>query len=412
MIEATEATTPSYRHALDSQSLSAVIAEIVCAELRGGRPEKFHALSPQAVARSERWIEDFALDSLERTSIARTVAEFFNVFESQREDTLLIRPGIARWVEIVTQSRSEGAIDITFRSSGSSGTPKRFRHNGTWLEAEARHWAAQVLRLFDAPRAIYCAVPRTHIYGFLWGVLLPQFLKLPVYDAQRATAHDAADLSQSLLIATPRQYLTWERLLIGLPNVLAISSTNAFNDVDAHRIRSSSKLYGLWEIYGSSETGGLGMRDSADDYRWLPYLAPEINGLDVASVLRTHTDASVSQLQLPDHVRVDPERAQTHFVIGARRDFVIKISGERFDLSEIIDGLRALKEVKDAAIRPIADGDTQSVKVLIVAAGDAAEALNAAKRWLATKTALAPHVARWSTAAAVPKSPLGKAIDW
>ncbi len=395
------------------QILPDVIADFVASELRARKPTKFAEVSALDVKASSNWRDDFALDSLDRMAVSAAAAEFFNVYDSGREDTLLGVANCERWTEVVLLSQAEATRNITFRSSGSTAAAKHFRHPHAWLEQEASHWA-DALRESGRTR-IVTHVPLHHIYGYLWVAMLSVVSGLPwtrqATQSLRTPSFDNGDV----LITTPHLLESWiaRGISASANDVIAISSTGRFVSSDANTAQQKLGFTSVWEIYGSSETAGLGVRKSGEaSYAWLPYIA-QSNGAnrDEVHLTRAIEDKFVS-LPLPDHIeRTDDGR----FIVGPRNDDIVKIAGERIDLTTAREILRGIVGVADANIRTFQDGEFTALKAFVVPKDlsvDEPAFIDHLKQALRGTWSQAIHVSQWNVGTQVPKNDMGKLTDW
>ena len=405
--------------------LPTLIAELVTAELRALRPAKFESLTVDTVQKSEHWAKDFTLDSLERVTLSSVAAEYFNVYDSGREDTLLGIASCERWADIMALSRSESikACDITFRSSGTTGKPKLFRHRHDWLVQEATHWAEEMQRI-GVTRIVAC-VPPQHIYGYLWTILLPVIANLPVVFLRGIAVVQPDVGAYDAVIATPRLLEQWAERGTALVGAQAVCSTGRLQTYSSTEICASTELRDLWEIYGSSETAGLAMRArDATNYTWLPYVSlvslaspastSETNDPNArAEVARMLPDGTRATLELPDTIELTSSLRE--FRVGERYDDIVKVFGKRIDLEALRNGLRSVPNVRDANVRAFKDARTAALKVFIVPidANESEEVLFARCRdWIATNTDAAPAISSWRSGAWVPRNAMGKLADW
>src|SRR5690606_14681662 len=140
------------------------------------------------------------------------------------DDYLLMRRSLPEWTEVVCQSLSVHDASIGFRSSGSTGEPSLCAHNIADLREEVAWWSL----LFADRRQVVSVVPRHHIYGFLFTVLLPQALDLPLLDARgRTPAGLARGMEQdALLVAFPDYWRLLQQTGAQLPgDTVGVTST-------------------------------------------------------------------------------------------------------------------------------------------------------------------------------------------
>jgi long-chain acyl-CoA synthetase len=396
--------------------IQAIIADLVAAELRSRRPAKFTELSASDVFNSADWRADFSLDSMDRMALATACAEFFNVYDSTREDTLLGSANCVRWSEIVLLARSETTRDVSFRSSGSTGKAKLFRHRAQWLEQEAEYWSVSV-RLHSRKR-IVAYVPLHHIYGYIWVALLASHSELPFVRLHSTTLAPPALLDGDLLITTPHLLEQWFARGVSLSaDVIAVTSTGRFVQSNANEVATRVNFNSIWEIYGSSETAGLGIRKSGESsYQWLDYIEPVMSDSsetprNINAVIRT-TGGDRARLSLNDEVTSADESQR--FVIGERTDDVIKIAGHRIDLNELRKLLLTMPNVRDANARAIQDGASAALKIFLVPSENANETsfISASQQWLREHWMHAGYVSKWKIGAALPRNAMGKLTDW
>lgn len=215
------------------------------------------ALSGQA-AHPTDLNRDLGMDSLARMYLAAQVNEFFGVFQTSVENYLLTDSILDHWVLKIRRARQEKDRVIVFRTSGTSGTPRQVPHLMEFLLREA-HVLQDVL---PRPTQIISTVPSNHIYGFLYTVVLPALWQVPVRSLAEINASTLTP--DSLIIGTPS---TWEYVYRTLGGVgpMACSGVSSTAPLSG---RLFSKLteagIDLVDVYGSSDTGGLGFRRSPD----------------------------------------------------------------------------------------------------------------------------------------------------
>ena len=171
---------------LTQSDLIPVIRDIVQAQLQQASPARFGALRrsqiPIHIALRE---SDLDIDSLELIRVGNTVANFFNLRDAGVEDLLLTDASIHGFAKVVCDARAghndfqmDVARDFTFASSGSTGKSTFWRHHESWLDQELQYWKLALSAQALMPRRVVACVPRCHVYGFIWTVLLPKIIGL------------------------------------------------------------------------------------------------------------------------------------------------------------------------------------------------------------------------------------------
>lgn len=349
--------------------------------------------------------EDLGLDSLARLDVVGAVCRFFCLDDSGTEDLLLVHRDLDDWVRIVDAhiERLGDGIRIGFETSGSTGTPKRVLHDARDLDAEV----AEVLRTVvvgPSPLArVLSAVPPRHIYGFLWSVLLPERAGVEVLELHRSTGAALFRHCRpgDLVIGTP---FTWERAAqsggrvpSGITGVTSAAPSTAATWGGARRMG----LDRLVEVYGSTETGGIGWREAPD----LPFqLSDRVERCGQA--LRRRSCGT--RLALQDRLEW---RGQDRFVVAGRLDDVVQVAGTNVSTAKVAEVLGTVSGVAEVAVR--LDGSRLRALVVPEAPDGPIDMLEDSLRALAM-TALDPPARpdRYQFAPALPRTPIGKLADW
>lgn len=341
------------------------------------------------------------LDSIELLELAGAVNRQFHLHETGIEDYLLRRRTLARWAELVGEALARGAARVTFHSSGSSGAPKPCTHAWKDLHQEARHLAT----LFDPVERVLALVPAHHIYGLLFTVLLPRALGRPVLDQDRAQRAVHGGLGAGdLIVAFP---LRWRYLADSLERfpaaVAGVTSTAPCDPALIRRLRAQG-LAAMTEVYGASETGGLGARRDPDrPYRLFPYWTRLADG----RLQRPGRDPLLPM----DHLEWVDGR---HFWPRGRRDGAVQVAGSNVSPERVAALLKTHPGVADCAVRPMRPGEGERLKAFVVPVqGIPAETLGRELGpWLAERLSTPERPGRIDFGAALPVNAMGKSRDW
>lgn len=306
-------------------ALRRVVTDLLAAELaqmRPGRPSSTVSWSPDT-----QFVRDLGVDSLELMGLGTALAEALHLQRGGIDEQLLGRPSLGDWMASARAGldaclRAGADVDapaLTFRTSGSSGSPKRCTHALATLEQEV----AALAPLVPGRRRVLSAVPSHHIYGFLFTVLLPRRLAgvdavgaVEVIDVRRAVPAALAGLARpgDLIVAHPAWWEAAARVVPAFDaDVVGVTSTAPCPDALADTLAAAGLR--LLQVYGSSETAGVGWRDRADQpFALLPYWT---RADDAAGLSRTLPDGTARHYPLQD--RLDWAGA-THFVPAGRID--------------------------------------------------------------------------------------------
>jgi 4-coumarate--CoA ligase len=337
--------------------------------------------------------EGLGLDSLEQLGALGALAEMFGLDDA----SLPARPAryVGDWVDWVMQGQAPGGGRITIRTSGSTGPSVACTHALSDLVEEARYFAQ---RLADR-RRIVALVPAHHLYGLIWTALLPDVLGIPAVTGVIGTALDLTP--GDLVVAVPDQ---WQAMRRRFPrDIVGVSSAAPLQEALAGDLLAAG-LAGLFDIYGSSETGGIAMREHpTSTYDLLPRWSLSSNGDDWDL-----TDARGVRYPLPDHIeRIGERRIRP---LG-RRDGAVQVGGHNVRPSHVAETLRRIDGVADAAVRLHENG---RLKAFIVPA-DGHDPVVLARTIEDHITTSLPAPERPRTlrfGPALPRNAMGKLADW
>ena len=306
---------------------------------------------------------DLGTDSLELLGLATAFSEMLHLHRSGIEDYLLARLEIQDWAAIAQQSLRHFSSELTFRTSGSAGSPKSCTHHMATLWQEV----SELAPLLAGRRRILSAVPSHHIYGFLFTVLLPQspgLGNLEVLDLRGSSparlAHELRD--GDLVVAHPEFWSAALRLQPRIaPGVIGVTSSAPCPDELAQGLQAAG-LDKLLQVYGSSETGGVGWRASAAS----PYLRfPYWRRVDAdAGVLeRTLPGGECSRYAIQDELEWIDE--YTFRPIG-RIDQAVQVGGINVFPAQVAAVLRENPDVLDASVRLMRADEGSRLKAFVV----------------------------------------------
>lgn len=378
-----------------------------------------HDVSDDAAAAASSPMDGVCLDidSLETLQLSMTLSRFFQVPDSGLEDYLLRARTLGDWVEVIAGSRQEGARALAFASSGSTGQPVIHRHEWSALYEEVRFVAdlcqARLgrTRTGGAVQRVVTCVPSHHIYGFLFGVLLPKLCRVPTLSGSAAMMRAQSGRLQhgDVVVGFPWFWQRWVEAGVNLPDgCVALSSTGPLPSATARRIEQSG-IAGLIEIYGSSDTSGIGWRDQHD----APFtLFPRWQRGQHPEALRP-VDDSTDTVEAPDSLDWVSERT---FYPGGRHDKAVSVAGTNVYPAAIAEQLEALAEVAQAKVRLMHPREGDRLKAFIVPAPDAQNDRSALEaslwQWCRQHLSAAQTPAALTFGTALPVNAMGKDTEW
>lgn len=335
-------------------------------------------------------------DSIDLVDAADGVLRLFRIDQLGWEDALLMHPSIGGWAALAEASLSEQG-SLLFSSSGTQGTPKGCLHSLGALWREAQHLATMV-----GPRArLLCAVPTHHIYGFIFGVLLPDRLGCEVVDVCGLPATMIARKLQAgdVLVAHPLMWSKLEQAVERWPaGVVATSSTAPVDEELVLRLRSAG-LSRWVEVYGSSETAGIGWReDPCAPFQLFPWW----RGADEDALLAEDG----SSVALPDCVAVQGRSLRP----VSRHDLAVQVAGVNVYPERVARTLELMPEVASARVRL----DVRSGRLMAWVAPAATAALSEAqlRRWCQDRLSSPECPSAYTIATESRSDVTSKPVDW
>jgi len=385
-----------------------VVSDLLAAELAQARPGRAAPALPWP--RGLDFVRDLGADSLELLGMGTALAEALHLDRAEVDTGLLARPCLDDWVAAAGAGLRAGGLPLTFRTSGSSGSPKRCTHALATLWQET----AELARLLPGRRRILSLVPSHHIYGFLFTVLLPRALGIAeVLDRRSATP--ATVLREAgpgdLIVAHPGW---WEQAARLEPrfgeDVIGTSSTAPCPDPLARALADAGLR--LLQVYGSSETAGVGWRfEAGAGFTLLPYWSRTDGEREL---VRTLPDGATAPYELQDRLEWEDGR---RFQPLGRIDGAVQVGGVNVFPSYVAEVLCMHPRVAEASVRLMRPDEGRRLKAFVVPAeGADPERCDALREellaWCAERLSTAERPAALSFGERLPRQASGKPADW
>ena len=374
--------------------LMPVLSSLIAGELAASRRiSALDAIFLDLSAETELGKGELGTDSLDLLNVAGALAEMFHLHETGVEEYLLRYRKLENWCEIVRVSLNKKAERITFRTSGSTGTPKRCVHSVERLQAEAAGHARDLVGC----RRVLSMVPQHHIYGFIWAALVPAHLGITAVDARRWTPSRVAFEAREgdLLVGVPANWQLLLRSIDVLPHgVLGVTSGAACPQSLFESVTGSGVA--MREVYGSSETAGVGVRHQAGEpFSLLP-----------------HWRSDDPKLSPPDRLVWHSERT---FDVAGRKDGAVQVAGKNVFSARVVEAIRSFPGVEDCAVRLMRPEEGNRLKAFVVWGSrelDQEQAERPLRTWLASR--LEPHElpAVFTFGRSLPVNDMNKPADW
>ncbi|MFO0686485.1 MAG: AMP-binding protein [Sandaracinus sp.] len=262
--------------------------------------------------------------------------------------------------------RARPIVDVY--TSGTTGTPTRCPKTAGQLVGEAD--TLRAMFGVSASTPILATVPPHHVYGLLFGVLLPlvsgaPFARETVLHGEPLAALARRDGAR-ILVSVPAHLRALRSLDPGaMPPFDRIFSSGAPLPRETYDDLAARFGWRVTSAYGSSETGGIAHRSHPDD-PWTPFDGVEIVvGDDARLLVRSPFVDPGAPQPFATNDRVERVGANGFQLLG-RMDGVLKIAGTRVSIAELEHRLLAVPGIDDAAVLAVDVGGARGTEVWAV----------------------------------------------
>lgn len=373
---------------------------------------------------------------LDQSGIARIAGQANAMCGTSQPDPDPDQP-CGRFCADLWQQWQTGPREITFFTSGSTGQPKPCLHTEDMLVQEVRAVTKMLAGRVGYLRKVLVTVPLHHMYGFMFGWLMPRFLGQAL--ATDSVPDDPGPRLEMLLplptvVATRLEEASEGLLLVGIPHLwqrlsglgpglpapgpkcaggrhlLLSASAPLADDTLATLTRSGLDCL---EIYGASESGAIAWRELAGQaFCLLPHWrrGKDESGLDC--LCRDLPDGDQQVLANLDRLEWADDR---HCRPGGRMDNAIQIGGYNVFPSRVAASLKKLAGVADCMVRPMRRDEGWRLKAFVVPASPDLDTR-------ALRQSLQDHARNcldeverpgsYSFGPALPRNDMGKDTDW
>ena len=356
---------------------------------------------------------DLGADSLELLSLGTALSEALHLHESGIEDALLARRSLGDWVDTAQKGLEYFSQRLTFRTSGSSGTPKACAHDfsALWQEVE------ELSPMFEGRHRLYSAVPSHHIYGFIFTILLPQALGISSGNVIDLRSSSPARLSRDLqpgdlVVGHPEFWHAFGRTVPHLAaNIYGVTSTAPCPDHVSYALQQAG-LATFFHIYGSTESAGIGWRtDLREPYQLFSYLS-FTETEQPSTLLRSLPGGSNVCINVQDELQ--PQNQQS-FLVGPRHDAAVQVGGINVFPQKVQNLLEQHPKISKAVVRLMRQDEGSRLKAFIVpdaAATDEVALKRELQNWFETVLTVHEIPKAITFGLQLPRSASGKLSDW
>lgn len=258
--------------------------------------------------------------------------------------------------------------DIIFYTSGSTGKPQPVVKQLQYIEAEIA--ALEMLWGNNSSNSVhfFSTVPHHHIYGLLFSLLWPIcsnhkiIRKTFTYWEELLFSYTTGDY----IISSP-SHLTRIPEVAKEANINCnhiFSSGAVLNFKDANTCKEVFQHLPI-EVYGSTESGGIGYRQQATiEQPWQTFAGVKIKAAKDYSIIVASPYLSAEKpLIINDLIQLFTPNT---FALIGRTDSIVKIEGKRVSLLEMQKRICSMSAIDDVVIIPIKHATRYELAALVV----------------------------------------------
>ncbi len=264
-------------------------------------------------------------------------------------------------------------------TGGSTGTPQIWSKTGINLFAESL-FLADHFNVTPQDRIVATISPY-HVYGLLYSVMLPLVSGAAVFPAMPSFPEEiieaVRECDATLLVSVPAHYRALQGRPIARTSLrLAFSSAGVLAP-EINRDFCGNSGVEIVEIYGSTETGGIALRNRArGEEGFIPY--PTVDWrIDGQRFLVRSPYLSHELARNDDGFFVTGDRADvcggSGFVLRGRADSIAKVGGNRVDLEEIAGFVKMQPGITDCLVLALSENGGRQHRIVAVVEGEGAD---------------------------------------
>ncbi len=300
------------------------------------------------------------------------------------------------WAEALQDEWENSHAGIAFLTSGTTGERQVCLHDRKELIQESDFLSTV---LGDRKRFVL-STPPFHCYGFMFGICLPAILGMETVPVIPLPPVFFSSLKNGDVgIATPLIYdhYSGKTMLKDIAFVSASSPLPA--EIQKNCIQRGNRFL---DIFGSSETGVLGIRVRHDEpYKLLPYFTRRSKN----TICRNG-----KEIVLQDSLEWMDDKS---FVSKGRLDRIVQVGGVNVSPMFVAEKLKKMEGIKECAVRLMRPDEGHRLKAYIVAdAGVHIQTLRKQIDSLIRNFPVEERPGRIDFGPEIPQNIMGKPCDW
>ena len=280
-----------------------------------------------------------------------------------RDDLLVINP---EKCELCSgdELKPIGKKYVSFYTSGTTGAPKKIIKTFNTLVAEVGNIYFYQKKAVENNAAVLATVMPFHLYGMLWRFLFPLCTGL-VQDLDTITSPEKIQEKQEkhdyVVLATTPSFMDkvaeYKKQYVFKNNCMAIYSSGSF--LSEKTSKAMLEIFGVspFEVFGSSETGGVAYRQQKDGKEWNVFPTVSVEADEETRLVVNSDFTMINPYVMRDSVTMTSPKT---FILKGRLDRMIKIAEMRVSLPEMEEHMEAYKFVNRAYVLPL-EGNNRTI---------------------------------------------------
>ena len=258
---------------------------------------------------------------------------------------------------------------LYFFTSGSTGTPKRIKKQFKMLAAEVAFHGTTQKHLIEQNPVMISSVAPYHMYGLLWRFLFPLANSI-VSDLDIVFTPEELQHKQSrydkVLFATTPSFLDgitrYQNQYSFKNNCIGIFSSGSL--LDTKTSTNAYQMFGAspYEIFGSTETGGVASRQQKNGQEWTIFAPVKVSLTDNNELLIESDFSCANPYLMSDVVE---KTGDNTFLLKGRGDRMVKIAEERVSLPEMEEKLCAYNTIEKSYVSTLTSKDRTIICAVI-----------------------------------------------
>lgn len=255
---------------------------------------------------------------------------------------------ISDWAEALATGAGKHLLNFGFKAATRNNNDTQCIHPADEIYQDA----AAAANLFYGRRRLLSFVAPHSLLGFVLSVLTPNLQHIESVDARGMTPETLSGtlLFGDVMIATPTLWRYMMREELAAPdNTMAVS----FGEPMSYELSAEMRKAGfgvMRELYGSTESGLIGWRDSATE----PFVLFDHWRRDGDQLLRATPDGAEKPVVAMDVIEWAGERT---FSLGGRRDGAVQIGAVNVFPAQVAEALNEHPRIKECRVKAGRRGD-------------------------------------------------------